>query len=125
MHVRKDDLVIVTKGESKDKTRARRVIRVFPDRNKIVVEGANLVYKHLKPSRINPQGGRLSKEAPLDASNVLHYCQTCKKGVRVGFAYDEADGHKYRYCKSCRKAGRFGKMVVLSKPRKKYAKKSV
>jgi CMP-N-acetylneuraminic acid synthetase len=45
------------------------------------------VYKHLKPSRQNPQGGRLSKEMPIDVSNVMLYCSTCRRGVRVGRRY--------------------------------------
>jgi large subunit ribosomal protein L24 len=124
MHVRKDDLVVVITGESKDPTRPRRVMNVYPDRNKIVVEGFNLVYKHLKPSRRNPQGGRLSKEAPIDVSNVMLYCGLCKRGVRVGHAYDEADGHKFRYCKRCKKEGRNNDLGRLSKPRKTYARKA-
>ena len=50
------------------------MLRVLPDKNKVVVEGVNRVYKHMKPNRRNPQGGRLSKEMPIDASNVLLYC---------------------------------------------------
>ena len=49
------------------------MLRVLPDENKVVVEGVNRVYKHLKPNRRNPQGGRLSKEMPIDVSNVLLY----------------------------------------------------
>ena len=63
------------------------MLRVLPDENKVVVEGINRVYKHLKPNRRNPQGGRLSKEMPIDVSNVLLYCPTCRRGVRVGRRY--------------------------------------
>ena len=62
----------------------RKVLRVLPEKGKIVVEGVNRVYKHVKPNRRNPQGGRLSKEMPIDASNVLLYCPTCRRGVRIG-----------------------------------------
>ena len=123
MHIRKDDLVEVTKGESKMKGRARRVIRVLAEENRIVVEGVNLVYKHLKPSRRNVQGGRLSKEAPIDASNVLLWCKACGRGSRVGFAYDPNDGRKYMFCKRCKKQGRSTVLRTLSKPRPAYAKK--
>jgi large subunit ribosomal protein L24 len=123
MHIRKDDLVEVTTGESKQKGRARRVIRVIPEENRVVVEGANLVYKHLKPSRRNVQGGRLSKEAPIHASNVLLWCKACNRGVRVGFAYDPNDGHKYMYCKRCKKEGRTTVLRKLSKARPAYARK--
>ena len=85
MHVRKDDIVEVLTGDDAGTPQARktgRVLRVLNDRNKVVVEGINRVYKHLKPSRKNPQGGRLSKEMPIDVSNVLLYCSTCRRGVR-------------------------------------------
>lgn len=123
MHIKKDDQVAVIAGDNRDITRARRVIRVIPDENRVVVEGVNLVYKHLKPSRRNPQGGRLSKEMPVAASNLLLYCPVCKQGVRIGCAYDETDGHKYRYCKRCKKAGKTTNLGRLSKARPAYARK--
>src|SRR5437667_239304 len=80
-----------------------------------VVEGINRVYKHLKPSRRNPQGGRLSKEMPIDISNALLVCPNCRRGVRVGRRYLN-DGSKERYCKSCGNG-----LGRLSKPRARYA----
>lgn len=119
MNIRKDDLVVVITGDDADKNQARRVLTVQADRGKIVVEGVNRVYKHLKPNRRNTQGGRLSREMPVDVSNVQLYCPTCKHGVRVGHRYT-ADGTKERYCKSCN--GMLGK--PLSKARPRYAKKT-
>ena len=58
------------------------------------------VFKHLKPSAKNQQGGRLSKEMPIDVSNVLLYCPSCNRGVRIGHRYTDA-GQKQRYCKAC------------------------
>jgi large subunit ribosomal protein L24 len=123
MRIRKDDLVEIIAGESAEKGRARRVIRVMPDEDRVIVEGANLVYKHVKPNRRNQQGGRLSKEAPIHVSNVQLYCKACNRGVRTGVAYDPADGRKYVYCKSCRKAGRSTVMRYMSKARPAYAAK--
>src|SRR2546422_7069256 len=100
MHVRKADMVEVIAGDDAQKGRARRVLRVLPDENKVVVEGVNRVYKHVKPNRRNPQGGRLSKEMPVSASNVLLWCHACRRGVRIGRRYT-ADGSKERYCKKC------------------------
>src|SRR5262249_7965281 len=97
MHIRKDDMVVVITGDDKGPT-PRKVLRVLPKDNKIVVEGVNRVYKHLKPSQRNPQGGRLSKEMPIDASNGLLYSPSAGRGVRVGVRYT-ADGQKERYCK--------------------------
>jgi large subunit ribosomal protein L24 len=122
MHVRKDDLVEVIAGDDAGTTKARttaRVLRVLPDENKVVVEGINRVYKHLKPSRRNAQGGRLSKEMPIDASNVLLYCSTCRRGVRIGRRYG-ADGSKERYCKKCGN----GLGLLAKKPRAAYAAKT-
>jgi large subunit ribosomal protein L24 len=100
MHIRKDDLVEVIAGDDAEAGRARRVLRVIPERNKVVVEGVNRVYKHLKPNRRTQQGGRLSKEMPIDVSNVNLYCTTCKRGVRIGKRL-ASDGRKERYCKKC------------------------
>jgi large subunit ribosomal protein L24 len=120
MHIRKDDIVEVITGDDAGGPKARttaRVLRVLTSKNKVVVEGVNRVYKHLKPSRQNPQGGRLSKEMPIDVSNVLLYCSTCRRGVRIGRRYGN-DGHKERYCKKCGNS-----LGILSKPRKAYVPK--
>jgi large subunit ribosomal protein L24 len=124
MHIKKDDLVEVITGESAERGRPRRVIRVLTSENRVVVEGVSLVYKHLKRSQKNQQGGRLSRESAIDLSNVLLFCKVCNRGVKTGVAYDDKDGHKYLYCKSCKKAGRTTVMRRLSKPRPAYAKKS-
>jgi large subunit ribosomal protein L24 len=103
MHIRKDDQVEVITGDDRGTPAHRKiakVLRVLPEKNKIVVEGINRVYKHLKPSAKNQQGGRLSKEMPIDASNVMLFCPACKRGVRVGHRFTEA-GQKQRYCKKC------------------------
>jgi large subunit ribosomal protein L24 len=103
MHIRKDDQVEVIAGDDKGDPSSRRiakVLRVISARNKIVVEGVNRVYKHMRPSQKNPQGGRLSKEMPIDVSNVLLFCSKCNRGVRVGHRFTD-DGQKQRYCKSC------------------------
>ena len=118
MHVRQDDLVEVIAGDDAEKGRAHKVLRVLPKENKIVVEGINRVYKHVKPNRRNPQGGRLSKEMPIAASNVLLFCPNCRRGRRIGRRY-AADGHKERFCKKCG-AG----LGAISKPNPKYAGKA-
>jgi large subunit ribosomal protein L24 len=120
MHVRKDDLVEVITGDDAGTAKSPttgRVLRVLPDEGKVVVEGINRVYKHLKPNRRNAQGGRLSKEMPIDISNVLLYCSTCRRGVRIGRRYAD-DGRKERFCKKCGNS-----LGALSKPRAAYARK--
>jgi large subunit ribosomal protein L24 len=103
MHIRKDDQVEVIAGDDKGTSEQRKVakvLRVLPEKNKIVVEGVNRVYKHLKPSAKNQQGGRLSKEMPISVSNVMLYCASCRRGVRIGHRFTDA-GQKQRYCKVC------------------------
>jgi large subunit ribosomal protein L24 len=103
MNIRKDDQVEVINGDDKGTASSRRiakVLKVLPTKNKIVVEGVNRVYKHLKPNQKTQQGGRLSKEMPIDVSNVMLYCPSCNHGVRVGHRFT-ASGQKQRYCKKC------------------------
>jgi len=103
MNIRKDDQVEVITGDDKGSATNRKiakVLRVLPEKNKIVVEGVNRVWKHLKPSAKNQQGGRLSKEMPIDASNVLLYCPQCRRGVRIGHRFTD-EGQKQRFCKAC------------------------
>lgn len=99
MNIRKDDLVVVTTGDDKG-PEARKVLRALPEKGKIVVEGVNRVYKHMRPTTRNQQGGRLSKEMPIDVSNVRLFCQACNRGVRIGHRFTES-GQKERYCRKC------------------------
>ncbi len=118
MNIRKDDIVEVITGDDVGTPKARttaRVLRIVAEKNKIVVEGINRVYRHLKPSRQNQQGGRLSKEMPIDVSNVKLFCAACQRGVRIGKRY-AADGSKERYCKKCGSG-----LGALSKARAAYA----
>ena len=98
MKVRRDDEVVVMTGD--DKGKRAKVLRVLPEKGKIIVEGVNLVYKHVRPGPRNPQGGRLSKEMPINASNVMLYCPSCSGPSRVGSRILD-NGQKERYCKRC------------------------
>ena len=92
MHIRKDDQVEVITGDDKGPPppgRLAKVLRVLPEKNKIVVEGVNRVYKHLKPSAKNQQGGRLSKEMPIDASNVMLYCPAAAAASASGYRFTD------------------------------------
>lgn len=99
MIIRKDDKVVVITGDDKG-PEVRSVLRVLPEKGKIVVQGVNRVYKHKRPSARNQQGGRLSVEMPIDASNVQLYCPACNKGVRAGHRFSDA-GQKERFCRKC------------------------
>jgi large subunit ribosomal protein L24 len=121
MNIRKNDIVEIITGDDAGTAANRktgRVLRTLPKVNKLVVEGINRVYKHLKPNQQNPQGGRLSKEMPVSVSNVLLYCSTCRRGVRIGRRYSD-DGKKERFCKKCGNS-----LGLLSKPRATYAQKN-
>jgi large subunit ribosomal protein L24 len=108
MLIRKGDVVRVVTGDDKGTT--GKVLRVMPNTGKLVVEGVNRVYRHLKPSRRNPQGGRLSKEMPVDVSNVMLIDPSSNKPTRVGVRI-LGDGSKERYAKkSGASLGRMGKV---------------
>ena len=98
MHIRVNDVVEVRSGDDRG-TRAK-VLTVDRTAGKLVVEGVNRVYKHVKRSQKNPQGGRLSKEMPVQISNVLLVCRSCGKATRTG-ARVASDGSKERFCKKC------------------------
>jgi large subunit ribosomal protein L24 len=90
-HVRKDDVVEVVAGDHQGER--GKVLKVIPKRNLVVVQGINMVFRHVRPSRKNPQGGRLQKEAPMQISNVMPIDEKTGKGTRVRFAVDRgADG---------------------------------
>jgi len=84
--IRKGDTVQVITGDHRGET--GKVLRVLPDRNLVLVEGVNLVFRHVRPSRRNPQGGRIRKEAPLHVSNVLPVDPKTGRGSRVHFEED-------------------------------------
>lgn len=82
-HIRKDDLVEVIAGDHKGSR--GKVLKVDPGKGLVLVQGVNMVYRHVRPSRRNPQGGRLQKEAPIHISNVLPVDEKTGRGTRVRF----------------------------------------
>jgi large subunit ribosomal protein L24 len=91
-HIRKDQVVEVIRGDHKG---ARgKVLRLDWGRGLVVVEGVNMVYRHVRPSRRNPQGGRIQKEAPIHVSNVLPYDSKSGRGRRVKFETERDAGGK-------------------------------
>jgi large subunit ribosomal protein L24 len=101
MKIIKDDKVKVIAGNSKGKT--GKVMKVIIDKNKVIVEGVNLVKKHQKPNQMNQQGGIIEKEAAIHASNIMIICSNCDKAVRISKRRNE-DGSVERICRSCNKA---------------------
>lgn len=98
MWIRVDDTVRVITGD--DQGTQGKVLRMDRGAGKVVVEQVNRVYKHVRRSQKNPQGGRLSIEMPIPISNVLLVCERCGAAARVG-ARILPDGSKERYCKKC------------------------
>jgi len=91
-HIRQGDTVVIITGRDKGKT--GRVLRVLTARNRVVVEGINRVWKHVRPSQRNPQGGRIQKDAPIHLSNVMPMDPNTGKGTRVRM--EMRDGQKHR-----------------------------
>ncbi len=94
--VKKGDMVAVITGDDRGKT--GEVIRVFARDQKVLVQGVNRVYRHLRPSRKHPHGGRIQKEMPISISNVLPIDPKTNQPTRVGFRINE-DGSKERIAK--------------------------
>ncbi|HAC1214161.1 TPA_asm: 50S ribosomal protein L24 [Listeria monocytogenes] len=83
MHVKKDDKVKVITG--KDKGKSGKVLAAFPKKDRVLIEGINMVKKHTKPSNVNPQGGILNVEAPIHVSNVMLLDPKTGEPTRVGY----------------------------------------
>jgi large subunit ribosomal protein L24 len=98
MHVRKGDQVAVIAGNYKGSE--GRVLRVEPKKNRVVVEGINMRTRHQRPSQANPEGGIVTFEAPVHASNVMLVCPHCQAPSRVRKQHDP-DGTLERLCTRC------------------------
>ena len=93
LHIKKGDMVEIIAGDHKGAT--GKVLRVIPKKGKVLIQGHNLVKKHVRPSRRNPQGGRINVEQPIDISNVLPLNPKSSVGSRVRYQLKE-DGSKKR-----------------------------
>ncbi len=104
-HIKTGDTVVVTTGS--DKGKVGRVLKIIDADDRVVVEGINRVWKHVKPNQRNPQGGRIQKDAPIHISNVLPVDPATGKGTRVKFV--EKDGVKQRVTKGGTVLSKFSK----------------
>ncbi len=111
MRVRKNDQVLVLSGNFKGKK--GKVLKVFPEKSRVIVEGVNFIKRHSRPTQQNPQGGIVEKEAPIHVSNVMVICPKCSTPAKMGkqVVFDEARNRKnsVRVCKNC------GEMLVSTK----------
>jgi len=98
MKIKKNDNIIVIKG--KDRNKKGKVVKIFPDAGKIIVEGANMVKAHIRPKKAGQKGQIISREAPINIANVSLICPKCSKVTRIGYKKIES-GEKVRICKKC------------------------
>ena len=98
LHVKKDDQIVVLSG--KDKGKQGKVLEVSPKEGKVIVEGLNMVTKHVKPRRMGEAGGLVKAEGAMYACKVQLVCPHCGKPTRVGHKVQE-NGTKERICKKC------------------------
>ena len=98
--IKKNDSVIVITG--RDRGKRGRVLRVIPDKRRVIVEGVNFIKRHTRPNpQKNIKGGIVEREAPLSASNVQLVCPECSNPTRVGRKLLD-DGRRVRYCRKCK-----------------------
>ena len=97
LRIKKDDTVVVLAGKYKGKK--GKVLRVFPKKERAIVEGINYIHRHTRPNPDNPKGGIVKREGTIHISNLALYCPKCDKGVRFR---TEVDGkEKKRVCVHC------------------------
>ena len=103
MHVRRNDQVLVLSGEYRGKK--GKVLKIFADQNRVIVEGINFIQRHMRPSNQMPQGGIVKKEAPINVSNVMIICPKCNTPTRIKRDFLGKEGkksrRKARVCKNC------------------------
>ena len=98
MRIVKNDTVLIITGDDRGKT--GKVLKIFPEKGRVIVEGVNFVKRHTRVTRQGQPGGIVKKEAPVHASNVMVVCPNCSKPAKIGKT-TLADGHKVRICRIC------------------------
>ncbi len=98
MKVRKNDAVLVIVG--KDRGKKGKVRQTLPKESRVVVEGINMVKRHMRPRGATRQAGIIEREASIHVSNVMLLCTKCNRPTRIGFRFLE-DGKKVRICRRC------------------------
>jgi large subunit ribosomal protein L24 len=99
MKIKKGDKVKIIAG--KDKGKEGKILQVLFDKNRVIVEGLNLLVKHVRPKRAGEKGQRIQMPAPLNISNVMLICPKCNKPTKIGHKILE-DKKKVRICKKCK-----------------------
>lgn len=97
LNVKKGDTVLILSG--KDKGKQGKILLAKPKKGTVIVEGINKIKRHTRPNQNAPQGGIITKEAPLNVSKVMLVCPACSKATRV--AHKLVEGKSVRACKKC------------------------
>lgn len=97
LKVRRGDTVRVLRG--RDRGKKGKILSVIPAENRVIIEGINIVHKHVRPRRAGEKGQRVEAPAPLSVANIQLVCPQCNQGTRVGI--QRTDGQRERICKKC------------------------
>jgi large subunit ribosomal protein L24 len=104
MKIKKGDTVRIISGDDKDKT--GKVLKVFSDKNRVIVEGVNFIKRHTRQTQKAQKGGIIEKEAPVHVSNLMLYCPKCSTPTKIAFRVLEGqEGGKTGKVRICRKCG--------------------
>ncbi len=102
MHVKKDDTVLILSGN--DRGKKGRVLKVYPNKSRLIVEGVRFIKRHTRPSPKNQSGGIIQKEAPIEASTVMVICSKCGEPTRV-MRRQITEENRIRHTRACVKCG--------------------
>ncbi len=107
MRIKKNDIVVIRRGKDRgpaDKPKTGKVLHVFPGRDRLIIEGINMISRHTRPTQRNPKGGIIRREAPIHRSNIALYCKSCAAPTKISYKFiDEGKGKqsKIRLCRRC------------------------
>ena len=109
MRIKKGDTVVILTGRDRgtsEKPKTGKVLAVFPESNRLIVEGVHLISRHTRPTQRNPKGGIVRKESTIHRSNVAIFCKTCNAPTKVGYKMlEESESNKkLRICRKCGEA---------------------
>lgn len=111
--LKKGDPVVVVRGNRKDKGKIGKILRIIPDKQRLVVEKVRVIKEYVRANpQKNIQGGIVDREGSIPLSSVLYYCRECEQGVRIGYKITEVDESQGKETKS----GKSKKNAVLAKP---------
>jgi len=103
MKLKKNDPVIVVRGKRTERGKIGKILRILPEKNRVVVEKVRMVKEYVRPNpQKNIQGGIVEREGSLPMASVKYYCKECEQGVRIG--YKLSGKEKHRVCKKCETA---------------------